>query len=356
MKGDKEFKLENHVIGVKHTPFIVAEMSGNHKQSLDKALQIVDAVAQAGAHAIKLQTYTADTMTLKVEREEFYIRDPKSLWAGRHLYDLYHEAYTPWEWHKPIIERAKEKKLICFSTPFDETAVDFLETLEVPCYKIASFENTDIMLLKKVAKTGKPVFISTGMASLEDLSLMTNTLRNAQCDNFVLLKCTSAYPASPSDINLKTISHLSDMFDCLVGLSDHTMGIGVPIAAVTLGARGIEKHVCLSRAEGGVDSAFSLEPQELKLLVEETKCAWLSVGKVSYQCSKTEEKSKQFRRSIYFVKDLKEGELISNDSIRCVRPGYGLEPKYFYQIIGQRLKIAVSSGMPVKLEYIEHCQ
>ncbi|OGT39859.1 MAG: pseudaminic acid synthase [Gammaproteobacteria bacterium RIFCSPHIGHO2_12_FULL_36_30] len=344
----KNFKISDVVIGRNQRPFIIAEMSGNHNQSLGRALEIVEAAAKAGAHAIKLQTYTADTMTLKVDFDDFKIMDKNSLWSGRHLYDLYEEAHTPWEWHAPIMQRAKELGLICFSTPFDETAVDFLETLNVPAYKIASFENTDVRLLKKVAQTGKPVIVSTGMADLQDLQLMVKTLRENGCVNFVLLKCTSAYPARAEDANLKTIPHLSEMFDCQVGLSDHTMGIGVPLAAVTLGATVIEKHFTLCRADGGVDSDFSLEPHELKMLVEESEKAWNALGVVKYSASEIEEKSKQFRRSLYFVKDLKEGEIITEDAVRSIRPGYGLAPKYYFDIIGKIVKYAVKRGQPAQ--------
>jgi pseudaminic acid synthase len=345
-------KIADYNVGMESPPFIIAEMSGNHNRSLEKALAIVDAAAAAGAHALKLQTYTAETMTLKTDHDDFKILDKNSLWFGRHLYDLYEEAHTPWEWHEPIFARAKQHGLICFSTPFDESAVNFLEELNVPAYKIASFENTDVRLLQKVAATGKPVIISTGMASLQDLQLMTKTLRNAGCNNFILLKCTSAYPASPLDANLKTIPHLSEMFNCQVGLSDHTMGIGVPIAAVALGATIIEKHFCLSRNEGGVDSDFSLEPAELKLLVEETHRAWQALGKVSYSHSEVEEKSKQYRRSIYFIKDMKEGDVITEDCIRCIRPGFGLEPKFWTEVIGKELAHDVLVGKSVKWDDI----
>ena len=330
-------------------PFMIAEMSGNHNQSLDRALKIVEEAAKAGADAIKLQTYTADTMTLNIDKDEFKITDKDSLWYGRHLYELYEEAHTPWEWHKPIFDKAKELGIMAFSTPFDHTAVDFLEELDVPAYKIASFENTDVNLIRKVASTGKPIIISTGMASLEDLQLMVNTLRDAGCENFVMLKCTSAYPASPLDANIKTIPHMAQMFDCPVGLSDHTMGIGVPIAAVALGASVIEKHFCLSRAEGGVDSDFSLEPHELKLLVEEVNRAYQSLGKVKYKTSAVEDKSKQYRRSIYFVKDMKAGDIITGDCIRCIRPGFGLAPKYWDELIGKKVRDSVNVGDRVSL-------
>lgn len=344
----KEFNVGVCTVGTDSTPFIIAEMSGNHNQSLARALEIVDAAAEAGAHAIKLQTYTADTMTLDVDLPDFKINDPNSLWHGRHLYGLYKEAHTPWEWHKPIMERAKEKGILCFSTPFDHTAVDFLETLDVPAYKIASFENTDINLIKKVISTGKPIIVSTGMATLSDLELIVDTLRSNGCENFVLLKCTSAYPATPADANLQTIPHMAEMFECQVGLSDHTMGIGVPLAAVALGATVIEKHFCLSRDEGGVDSAFSLEPHELKSLVVESERAWQALGKVKYgSLSEQEKKSKQFRRSVYFVKDMKAGEVITDESIRCIRPGFGLAPKYFDKLLGRALVGDVKKGSPV---------
>ena len=349
----RHINIGNYKIGQAYAPFIIAEMSGNHNQSLERALEIVDAAAEAGAHAIKLQTYTADTMTLNVDLPDFKINDPKSLWHGRHLYDLYDEAHTPWEWHKPIMERATEKGILCFSSPFDATAVDFLESLDVPAYKIASFENTDINLIKKVIDTKKPIIISTGMASLSDLELIISTLRTHDCENFVLLKCTSAYPATPAEANLQTIPHMSEMFGCQVGLSDHTMGIGVPLAAIALGATVIEKHFCLSRASGGVDSAFSLEPYELKNLVIESARAWQALGNVNYGfLSDQEEKSKQFRRSIYFVKDMVAGDIISENSIRCIRPGYGIEPKYYTKLIGRVAGRNIQIGEPVSYKDI----
>jgi pseudaminic acid synthase len=349
----KTIKIANVNIGVEHKPFIIAEMSGNHNQSLARAMQIVEAAAQAGAHAIKLQTYTADTMTLNIDHSDFKINDPNSLWHNRHLYDLYHEAHTPWDWHKPLMDRARELGLICFSTPFDETAVDFLENLNAPCYKIASFENTDINLIRKVASTGKPVIISTGMASLEELQLMVSTLHDAKCNNFILLKCTSAYPASPADANLRTIPHLAEMFNCQVGLSDHTMGIGVPIAAVALGATVIEKHFCLSRLEGGVDADFSLEPHELKLLVAESERAWLSLGQVKYENGQQEEKSRQYRRTLYFVKDMQAGETITKNAIRAIRPGFGLAPKFYDKLIGKRIKQDIVKGTATSWSLID---
>ena len=348
----KSFKISGHPVGSDEKPFIIAEMSGNHNNSLEKALQIVAAVANAGADAIKLQTYTADTMTINIDSDDFKISDPNSLWYGQNLYQLYEDAHTPWDWHKAIFDRAKELGIICFSTPFDVTAVDFLETLDTPAYKIASFENTDIQLIRKVCSTGKPVIVSTGLASLEELQLIVNTLRESGCEKFVLLRCTSAYPASPEDANVRTIQHMAEMFDCQIGLSDHTMGIGTSLAAIALGATVIEKHFCLSREEGGVDSAFSLEPHELKLLVEESKRAWQALGKVKYQISKIEEKSKQFRRSIYFVKDMKAGGTIAEHNIRIIRPGYGLAPKYWNEIIGKKIKRDVKEGDHVSWDVI----
>jgi pseudaminic acid synthase len=345
--------MKNINIGLQHKPFIIAEMSGNHNQSLERALKIVEAAALAGVDAIKLQTYTADTMTIRSDRSEFRINNKDSLWYGRTLYDLYEEAHTPWDWHKPLMDRAKELGIIFFSTPFDETAVDFLENLDVPLYKIASFENTDIQLIKKIAQTKKPIVISTGMAKVSDLELIVNTLREFSCENFVLLKCTSAYPAEPLAANINTIPHLREMFSCEVGLSDHTLGIGVAVASVALGATVIEKHFTLSRAEGGVDSDFSLEPHEMKALVDETKRAWQSLGKVHYGVSESEKDSLQFKRSIYFVENLNAGEEITLKNIRCIRPGYGLEPKHYFNLIGKKVKKEILRGEPVDWKILQ---
>lgn len=325
-------------------PFIIAEMSGNHNQSLERALAIVDAAAAAGAHAVKLQTYTADTMTVP---GAYTITDENSLWKGRELYDLYKEAYTPWEWHEPIFERANEKGIIAFSSPFDETAVDFLETLNAPFYKIASFENTDWPLLKKVASTGKPVIMSTGVSTLGDISDAVNVLRENGVTNLVLLKCTSTYPATPENTNILTIPHMAQLFGCPVGLSDHTMGIGAAVASVALGARIIEKHFTLSRADGGVDSAFSLEPHELKTLVIEAERAFEALGNVTYGIQKAEEKSKFFKRSIYAVKDIAAGEVFTKENIRVIRPGLGLAPKYYEQVLGKISNTNTCSGTPI---------
>ena len=345
----KDIKIAHHTIGLNHSPFIIAEMSGNHNQSLERALQIVDAAAMAGAHAIKLQTYTADTITIK---GAYTINDENSLWNGKELYDLYQEAHTPWEWHQPIFDRAKEKGLVAFSSPFDETAVDFLETLHVPAYKIASFENTHLPLIRKVAQTGKPIIISTGVSSIADIDETVRLLRNEGCENFILLKCTSTYPATPENTNINTIPHLSKLYNCIVGLSDHTMGIGVSVAAVALGARVIEKHFTLRRADGGVDSAFSLEPEELKALVVETKNAYLSLGEISYGVQQAEEKSKFFKRSIYVSKDIAVGGIFTNENLKIIRPGNGLAPKFIDDIIGKKAKCFIKAGTPLNWDIL----
>lgn len=342
--------LNEYTIGETQIPFIIAEMSGNHNQSLDRALEIVEAAAKSGVHALKIQTYTADTLTLNVHGEGFDILDEENLWKGRNLYDLYNEAYTPWEWHKPIFDRAKELGMIAFSTPFDDTAVDFLETLDVPLYKIASFENTDLPLIKKVALTGKPMIVSTGMATAAELDELVRTAKENGCKDLILLKCTSTYPATPENTNIATIPHMRDLFDVQVGLSDHTLGTGVAVAAVALGATVIEKHFTLNRADGGVDSAFSMEPAEMKELVEETKRAWQAIGKITYGPTEKEKASLKFRRSIYVAKDIKVGETFTEENIRIVRPGYGLEPKYYPTLLNKVAKKDYTMGTPIKFE------
>lgn len=340
-------------IGPAHPPFVIAEMSGNHNQSLDRALAIIDAIAATGAHAVKLQTYTANTMTLDIREREFVIDDPKSLWHGRSLYDLYQEAHTPWDWHPALFERARQHGLVCFSTPFDDTAVDFLETLDCPAYKIASFENTDTPLIRKVARTGKPIIVSTGMATLADIDRAVTTIRAEGNEQIVLLKCTSTYPADPSDSNLLTIPHLRDAFDTHVGLSDHTLGIGVPIAATALGATVIEKHFTLDRSEGGVDAAFSLEPHEMRALVDETARTHASLGRVTYGGSSNEEGSKQFRRSLYITQNLNAGDILTPDNVRAIRPGYGLSPSELASVLGHRLTKDAPRGTPVTLDLVK---
>lgn len=339
--------------GTNKKPFIIAEMSGNHNQSLDRALEIVDAAAKAGAHALKLQTYTADTMTLDINDGEFFISDPNSIWKGQTMHSLFKKAHTPWDWHEPIFERARKHGITAFSSPFDESAVDFLESLNVPCYKIASFENTDIPLIKKVASTGKPMIISTGMATLAELDETVKTVRAAGCSDLTLLKCTSTYPASPENTNLFTIPHMRELFNCDVGLSDHTMGIGASVAAVALGATVIEKHFTLDRLDGGVDSTFSLEPKELEQLVIETERAWQALGNVTYGPTIAEKNAVMRRRSIYVTKDIKTGDILTKENIRCIRPGYGLSPKYFENIIGKKIKSNIKKGTPVSWDLIE---
>lgn len=344
--------IAGRVVGKGATPFIIAEMSGNHNQSLDRALEIVDAAAATGAHALKLQTYTADTMTLDLDEREFHISDPNSLWKGTSLYKLYQEAHTPWEWHKPIFDRCRERGLICFSTPFDDTAVDFLEALDSPCYKIASFENTDIPLIRRVAATGKPMIISTGMATVAELDETVRAAREAGCRDLILLKCTSTYPATPETTNILTIPHLRELFGCEVGLSDHTMGVGVSVAAVALGATVIEKHFTLRRADGGVDSTFSLEPEEMKQLVVETERAWQSLGTVSYGPTEKELKSLVFRRSLYVVRDMKAGERFTAENVRAIRPGLGLPTINYDIFIGRRIARDASKGTPLSWDLL----
>ncbi len=345
-------RIARREIGRHAPPFVIAEMSGNHNQSLDRALEIVEAAARAGAHALKLQTYTADTMTLDLAEGEFFISDPNSLWKGSSLHELYRQAHTPWEWHRPIMRRARELGMIVFSTPFDETAVDFLETLEVPCYKIASFENTDLPLIRKAAATGKPLIVSTGMATLAELDDLVRAAREAGCRDLVLLKCTSTYPATPENSNLLTIPHLRELFDCEVGLSDHTLGIGAAVASVALGATVIEKHFTLRRADGGVDATFSMEPEEMRALVVESERAWQALGRVHYGPSEAERQSMVFRRSLYVAADMQAGDALSRENLRLIRPGYGLAPKYFETVLGKRVNRAVRRGTPLSWDLL----
>ena len=345
-------KIADREVGPKSRPYLIAEMSGNHNQSLDRALAIVDAAAEAGADAVKLQTYTADTMTLNTNAPGFVIDDPNSLWAGRQLYDLYDEAHTPWDWHKPIMERAASHGLHCFSTPFDDTAVDFLEELGVPAYKIASFEVTDLPLIEKVAKTGKPIILSTGMATVAEIDEAVRTARDQGNDQIVILKCTSTYPATPENTNISTIPNMREVFGVDVGLSDHTMGCGVAVAAVSLGAVLVEKHFTLRRADGGVDSTFSLEPEEFRLLREETERAWQSLGKITYGGTKAEEKSRAFRRSLYIAKDVAEGETLTPENLRIVRPGFGLPPKFYGEVLGKKVKQPLKAGTPMSWDLL----
>lgn len=352
MTTDTGFTIAGRKVGPDAPPYLIAEMSANHNGSLERALEIVEAAADAGADAIKLQTYTAETMTLDIDAPGFVIDDEKSLWHGRQLYDLYDEAHLPWEWHEPILRRAAELSIACFSSPFDETAVDFLEGIGVPAYKIASFELVDLPLIERVAKTGKPMIMSTGMATLAEIDEAVRTARNSGNDQIVLLKCTSTYPATPENTNIATIPHLRAATGCMVGLSDHTMGCGVSVGAVALGAVLIEKHFTMARADGGVDSAFSMEPAELEQLRIETERAWQAVGAVSYGTIDAEALSKSHRRSLYITRDLKAGEEITADAIRAIRPGYGLPPKFRKQLIGKRVGRDVPRGTPVDWELL----
>ena len=338
---------------IEKIPFIIAEMSGNHNQSLERALAIVDAAADAGVDAVKIQTYTADTMTIDIDTGEFFISDKDSLWKGETLYHLYEKAHTPWEWHKAIFERCKERGIMGFSTPFDDTSVDFLEDLGVPCYKIASFENVDLPLIRKVARTGKPIIASTGMTTVAELSDLVQTVRENGCTDLTLLKCTSSYPASPEGTNLRTIPHMRELFSCAVGLSDHTLGIGAAVASVALGATVIEKHFTLSRVEGGVDAAFSLEPAEMAQLVRECRTAALALGAVSYERAEQEQKSLQFRRSLYVVEDMKAGDVFTEKNLRRIRPGMGLSPKYYDIILGKKANCNITRGTAVQWDLIE---
>jgi pseudaminic acid synthase len=353
MKNQSEITISGRKTGTGYSPFIIAEMSGNHNQSLERALEIVEAVAKTGVHALKIQTYTPDTMTLDLDEREFHISDPKSLWAGNSLYKLYGEAYTPWEWHKPIFERARELDIIAFSTPFDDTAVDLLESLKVPCYKIASFENTDLPLIRRVAATGKPMIISTGMASIAELDDTVTAARGAGCKDLILLKCTSTYPATADNTNILTIPHMRELFGCEVGLSDHTMGVGVSVASVALGATVIEKHFTLNRADGGVDSVFSMEPAEMTQLVLETERAWQALGNVSYGATEAEKKSIMFRRSLYVVQDLKAGDVLSKQNVRAIRPGLGLPTKYLEVVLGKVISLDVKRGSALEWEFLK---
>lgn len=333
--------------------FIIAEMSGNHNQSLARGLKIVEEAAKAGADAIKLQTYTADTLTIDKEDGEFLISSPNSLWKGESLYSLYKKAYTPWEWQERFFARAKECGILCFSSPFDSTAVDFLEGLGAPCYKIASFENIDLPLIKRVAKTGKPIIASTGMASVAELDDLVRTARENGCEDLTLLKCTSSYPTSPEGTNLRTIPHMKQLFHCRVGLSDHTLGIGAAVSSIALGATVIEKHFTLSRADGGVDAPFSLEPAEFAQLVRECRTAYEALGEISYAVQEQEKKSLIFRRSLYVVQDMKKGERFTTENLRSIRPGLGISPKYYDIILNKVASCDVKRGTPMTWGLLE---
>lgn len=339
-------KLGSKIIGIGKPVYFIAEMSGNHNQSLDKALAIVDAAAEAGADALKIQTYKPETMTLDIAENEFFIKDPKSLWKGRSLFDLYREAMTPWEWHRPIMERCQQRGMDFFSTPFDATAVEFLESLNAPFYKIASFENIDIPLIRRVARTGKPIIMSTGLASLGEISEAVNVIREEGNENIILLKCTSAYPAKPENANVATIRTLREVFNVEAGLSDHTMGVEVPVMSVAFGATVIEKHMTLKRSDGGVDSAFSLEPSEFRAMVQSVENGRKAIGRTFFGVSESEEKSVNYRRSLYVCQDLKKGDILTEENLRAIRPGFGLSPKYLDILIGKSVVRDIKKGTP----------
>jgi len=345
-------KIGNKNIGLQSKPFIIGEMSGNHNQSIDRALKIVETAAEIGLHAVKLQTYTADTITLNINKNEFFIKDGNSLWEGRSLYELYDEAHTPWDWHEPIMKKANELGILCFSSPFDETAVDFLEELNVPAYKVASPEIIHIPLVEKIISTGKPIIVSTGMASFEEITDVVDMIKKSK-NNFALLKCTSSYPASPQFSNISTIPDIREKFQCEVGLSDHTLGMAASIAAVAHGATIIEKHFTLNRADGGVDSAFSLEPKEMKNLVIETERARSSIGNISYGPTESEKGNIKFRRSIYISSDITKGDHLDSNNIKVIRPGLGLLPKYYNHILGKKVNQDLKAGTALTWDFIE---
>lgn len=338
-------QINNRPIGPGHPTYIIAEMSANHNQDFEQAIRIVHAAHEAGADAIKLQTYTPDTMTIQSDKAYFHIKG--TIWEGRTLHDLYGEAYTPWEWQPKLKAEAERLGMACFSTPFDHTAVDFLEAMSVPAYKIASFELVDLPLIERVARTGKPMIMSTGMGSLAEIAEAVQAIHNVGNQPFALLKCTSAYPAPPEEMNLRTIPHLSEAFGVVAGLSDHTLGIAVPVAAVTLGACIVEKHFTLSREMPGPDSAFSLEPHEFKAMVEAIRVAEKALGQVSYQVTEREGASRVFRRSLFVVKDIQAGEVFTEEHVRSIRPGHGLPPKYLPEVLGRRAAQDIERGTPL---------
>lgn len=343
--------INGRKIGPGYPPYIIGEMSGNHNGDINRAFELLQAAKDAGVDAVKIQTYTADTLTLDHDGDDFLIKTGP--WEGRKLYELYEEAHTPWAWHAALFEKARELGLTLFSTPFDETAVDFLEDLKAPAHKVASFEMMDPVLLRKVAKTGKPLIISTGMSNLQDIEFAIGTVRKAGAKDIVLLHCVSGYPSDPKESNIKTIPHLSETFDVLTGLSDHTHGTAVPVASIALGAHVIEKHYTLRRADGGPDSSFSLEPDELAALVRDTKTAWEALGEVNYERTEGEEDSLVFRRSLYVVEKMKKGDVFTSNNLRSIRPGYGLSPQYIDRILGRTCLCDLEVATAMKFDFVE---
>jgi N-acetylneuraminate synthase len=351
-KLSETFKINNHVIGMKKPVYIIAELSANHNQDFEEAVKLIKNAKDCGADAVKIQTYTADTMTINCKEKYFQIGEGL-IWKGKNLYELYKEAYTPWEWQPELKKIANDLGMDLFSTPFDPTSVDFLENIEVPAYKIASFELVDLPLIKKIAQCGKPIIMSTGMATLGEIEEAIQTIRETGNEQIALLKCTSAYPALPEEMNLRTIPHMSETFNVAVGLSDHTLGIAVSVAAVALGACIVEKHLTFSRTIPGPDSAFSLEPHEFKAMVEAIRETEQALGKVNYSVTEHEKASRVFRRSLFAVEDMKKGELFTEENVRSIRPGYGLPPKNIDIIIGRKASKDIIRGTPLTWEIVK---
>lgn len=342
--------IDGRKIGPDYPPYIIAELSANHNGDINRAFQIMEEAKKAGADAIKLQTYTHETITMDSDSEEFQIHG--GLWDGQTLYELYKGAHMPWEWHKPLFDKAKELGITIFSSPFDFTAVDFLEELDAPAYKIASFEVIDLPLIKRVAQTGKPMIISTGMANEEEIAEAIKAAKGNGCEELVVLHCVSGYPAPAEQYNLKTIADISERFDVLSGLSDHTIDNATAVASVVLGACLIEKHVTMDRNGGGADDSFSLEPRELQALCKDTKTAWQAMGKVNYERTEAEKGNVKFRRSLYVVKDIKSGEVLTEENVRSIRPGFGLAPKFYEEVLGKKAKVDILAGTALKLDFL----
>lgn len=345
-------KIDNKSIGEKNPVFIVAELSANHNQDINIAKKTIKAAAESGADGIKLQTYTPDTMTIDCDNEYFRIKQG-TIWDGQNLYDLYKTAYTPWKWHKELKDYAEKLGLILFSTPFDKSAVDFLEKLDVPAYKIASFEITDIPLIEYIAKMGKPIIFSTGIAKKEDIELVVEACKKHNNEKLVILKCTSAYPAPVEEANLKTIPDIADRFQTIVGLSDHTLGSDVVIASVALGAKVIEKHFIIDRSQGGPDSKFSMEPEEFRQMVDSVRTVEKALGKVTYELTRKAENGRELSRSLFVVEDVKKGQELTERNVRSIRPGYGMHPKHYFEVMGKKSSKDIKRGTPLDWDLIQ---